>query len=59
LDLVVHAHDEDLFVIRAVEDADPPALRQALDVAPHEVVVEVLPRGLLEREHLAALRIDA
>ncbi len=55
----MHAHDEDLLVVRAVEDADAPALRQALDVAPHEVVVEVLPRGLLEREHLAALRIDA
>src|SRR5262249_18441052 len=26
---------------------------------PHEVVIEVFPRGLLEREHLAALRIDA
>jgi hypothetical protein len=55
----VHAHDQDLFVVRAVEDADAPAFGQALDVAPHEVVVEVFPRGLLEREHLASLRIDA
>ena len=29
------------------------------DVAPHEVVVELLRRGLLEGVHLAALRIDA
>src|SRR5215471_14988527 len=58
-DLGVHAHDQDLFVVRAVEDADAPALGQALDVAPHEVVLEVFPRGLLEREHLASLRIDS
>ena len=28
-------------VIRTVEDPDAPALGQALDVAPHEIVVEV------------------
>ena len=55
----MHAHDQDLLVVRTVEDADAPALGQALDVAPHEIVVEVFPRGLLEREHLASLRIDA
>ena len=53
------AHDEHLLVVGAVEDADAAALGQAPDVAPHEVVVEVLRRGLLEREHLAALRIHA
>ena len=55
----MHAHDQDLLVVRAVEDADAPALGQAPDVAPQEVVVELLRRGLLERGHLAALRIDA
>src|SRR6516162_10246586 len=58
-DLGVHAHDQDLFVVRPVEDADAPALGQAPDVAPHEVVVQVFPRGLLERELLASLRIYA
>ena len=55
----MHAHDEDFLVVRTVEDADAPALGQASDVAPHEVVVELLRRGLLERGHLAPLRIDA
>src|SRR5262249_61924629 len=54
----VHAHDQDLLVVRTVEDADAPALGPALDVAPQEVVVEDFPRGLLEREHLASLLID-
>ena len=57
--LGMHAHDQDLFVVRAIEDADAPAFGQALDVAPHKVVVEVLPGWLLERENLASLRIDA
>ena len=55
----MHPHDEDFLVVRTVEDADPPALGQVSDVAPHEVVVELLRRGLLERGHLAPLRIDA
>ena len=55
----MHAHDEDFLVVRTVEDADAPALGQVSDVAPHEVVVELLRRGLLERGHLAPLRIDA
>ena len=42
-DLAVHAHDQDLLVVGTVEDPDAPALGQALDVAPHEVVVEFLP----------------
>ena len=36
-----------------------PALGEAPRIAPHEVVVEVFRRGLLERDDLAALRIDA
>jgi len=40
-DFRVHAHDEHLFVIRTVENADTPALGQAFDIAPQEVVVEV------------------
>src|SRR5262252_1670972 len=58
-DLLVHAHNQDLLVIGAVEYPDPPALGQTLGIPPHEVVVEVLLGGLLERENLAALRIHA
>ena len=41
-ELGVHAHDQHLLVVRAVEDADAPALGQALAGAPQEVVVELL-----------------
>src|SRR5215469_435962 len=58
-DVLVHAHNQDLLVIGAVEYPDPPALGQTLRIPPHEVVVEVLLGGLLERENLAALRIHA
>ena len=51
-----HQH---LLVVRAVEDADPAALGQGPRVPPEEVVVELLGRGLLEAEDLAALRVDA
>src|SRR5208282_6752316 len=48
-DLLMHAHDEDLFVVGPIENADPSPLGEPPRVAPHEVVVEVLRRGLLER----------
>ena len=54
----MHAHDQHLFVIGAVEDADPPALRQVADAAPQEVVLQFGRAGMLEAEDLAALRID-
>src|SRR5262245_10605409 len=41
-DFWVHAHDENLLVIRTVENSDTPAFGQALDVAPQEVVIEIL-----------------
>ena len=50
-----HQH---FLVIRAVEDADPAALGQGPGVSPEEVVVELLGRGLLEAEDLAALGVD-
>jgi len=57
-DILVHAHDEDLLIVGAIEYADLPTFRQASDVTPQEVVVEILLRGLLERRDPAALRID-
>src|SRR5581483_2212394 len=57
--LAMHAHDQAFFVIGAVEYADAPALRQLDHGAPHEVVIELERRRLLERGDLAALWIDA
>ena len=55
----VNAYDQHLFVVRAIEDADAPALRQRLGDAPQEIVIELLMARRLEGMHLAALRIDA
>ena len=43
----MHAHHQHLLVVRAVEDADAAALRQAPRRAPQEVVVQLLRRGAL------------
>ena len=56
--LGVDLHDEDVLVVRPVEDPDPPPLGQAPHVPPEEVVVQVLGRRLLEAEDLAALGVD-
>ena len=56
--LGVDLHDEDVLVVRPVEDADPAPLGQAPHVPPEEVVVELLGRRLLEAEDLAALGVD-
>ena len=58
-ELRVHADDERLLVVAAIEDPDAAALRQALHAAPQVVVVEVLAARRLEREDLAALRVHA
>ena len=55
----MHADDEDLFVIRAVEDADAAALGQVLHAPPEKVVIQILGRRPLERRDDAALRVDA
>ena len=55
--MLMHAHNENFLIVRSVEDPDASSLWQALGVAPEKVVVEILRRGLLERENLAALRI--
>ena len=45
--LGVHAHDEHLLVVAAVEDADAAALGQRALHAPQEVVIELLGVGCL------------
>ena len=57
--LGVHAHGEHLLVVGAVEDADLAARRQALGVAPHEVVIQLLGGRDLEAVDPDALRVDA
>src|SRR5438876_4508806 len=46
---VVDADDQDVLVVRAVEDPELPRLRQRTADAPQEVVLELGGRGLLER----------
>src|ERR1051326_1128568 len=55
----MHAHDERLFVVAAIEDADAPALRQTLGATPEKVVVQLFRRRCFERRDFATLRIDA
>ena len=55
----MHADDQHLLVIGAVEDADAAALRQVARGAPEEIVLQFARARMLEAEHLAALRIDA
>ena len=55
--LGVHLHHQHLFIIRAVEDADPPALGEGLHVAPEKVVIEFFIGRFLEAEDLTPLRI--
>ena len=54
----MHAHHQHLLVVRAIEDADAAARRQAHGGAPQEIVIELLGARRLERMHLAALRIE-
>ena len=53
----MYAHHEHLLVVGAVEDADLATLREALRVAPQEIVIELLGRWHLEAVHRDALRV--
>ena len=52
------ARHEDLFVVRAVEDADPATLGKHPLAAPKEVMPELLGRGLREAADVDPLRVD-
>ena len=58
-DLRMHSHDKHFLVIGPIEDADPPALGQAVVRPPEEVVIQFLGTRLFETEYLAALRVHA
>ena len=55
----MHADDQHFLVIGTVEDADPSAFRQIARGAPEKIVLQFGGAGMLEAEHLAALRVDA
>src|ERR1700722_4193726 len=57
-DLRMHAHDQYLLVVRAVEDPDLAALRQHPGATPEKIVLQFLRAWMLEAEYLAALRVD-
>src|SRR5260370_28536847 len=57
--LGMNADDQDLLVIRAIEDADPAALRQLTDRVPQKIVLQILAAWMFEAENLAALWVDA
>ena len=56
--LRMDADDEDLLVVRPVEDPDASPFRQALRRSPQEIVVELRRAWMLEAEHLTSLRVD-
>src|SRR5262245_23331119 len=58
-DFRMHADNKDFLVIRPVEDSNTASLRQAHCRSPEEIMCEILSAGVLETEHLTALRIHA
>src|SRR5581483_2936634 len=56
---LVHAHGDDVLVVRPVEDPDLAAARRLEMDAPEVVVREIDGRRLLERDDPAALRVHA
>ena len=57
--LGVHADDQDFFVVRAVEHANPATFRHPPGRPPQKVVVELLVCRRLERIDLGTLRVHA
>src|SRR5439155_26114551 len=57
--LRVNTDDENLLVVRAVEDADVTSAGQSGGITPEIVVIELLRTGSLEAVDVDALRVDA
>src|ERR1700730_3386164 len=55
----MHPRHQAFFIMGAIEDADMAARRQRDHVTPHEIMIKLMRRRLLERMNLTALRIDA
>ena len=56
--LGMDARDQNLFVIGAVKDADPAALREIACGPPQKIVQQFGRAWMLEAEHLTPLRVD-
>jgi hypothetical protein len=52
-------HNQHLFVIGSVEDADPAAFRQTLRATPQKIMLQFRGTRVFEAERLTALGIDA
>src|SRR5215470_14234553 len=57
--LLVHADNEDFFVIRAIEDADLAPFGNGFVSAPEIIVIELFVAGSFKGVDVAALGIDA
>jgi hypothetical protein len=57
-DQIVHTHNQNVLVMRAVKDTDVPTAWSRGMNPPQKVVVKFLGARRLEGDHLAALRID-
>src|SRR5205085_11815168 len=55
----MHTGHQHILIVRAIENADPPALRKCFGDAPKKIVIELFGARRLERVHLATLWIDA
>ena len=55
----MHAHDEDFFIVRTVENPDSSSFRKAVHIAPEKVMFELSVAWVLKAEHLATLRVNA
>ena len=55
--MLMYAHDEHFFVIRAIEDADFASLRHSLVCPPEIIVIELLGTWRFEGMDVAALRV--
>jgi hypothetical protein len=56
--LRMHTNDQDFLIVRAIEDANPPAFGKPARGTPEKVMLQFFGARLFETENLAAFRID-
>src|ERR1039458_8725067 len=56
--LRMYSNDENLLIVGAIEDGDPPAFGKPVRRAPEKIMLQFLGAWLFETEYVAALRID-
>jgi hypothetical protein len=54
----MHPNDENLLIVGAIEDGDPPAFGKPVRRAPEKIMFQFLGAWLFEAENVAALRVD-